>query len=91
MTPAQRETLRLLARCTMMPGGWDKRFVANLAAKPDDYELSPRQAEWVVALGYRYRRQIGRITGAIRPGPPGGSPRLTNRVLAVSAPSAPGF
>jgi hypothetical protein len=68
MTAEQRHTLRQLARCTMLPGSWDKRFVRDLIGYSDDQVLSPRQAAMVEKLSHRYRRQISRLA-------PGGQPQ----------------
>lgn len=50
--------LELLARCTFIPGSWNKRFVYALSALPQDAELSDKQAANVDRLYWRYRRQI---------------------------------
>ena len=57
MTADQRDKLDRLGRCVMLPGSWDKRFVRDLKAKPDDYELSEKQADALASLWHRYRRQ----------------------------------
>lgn len=58
MTTDQRSKLDRLARCTMMPGGWNKRFVRDLGSKPDGYELSRKQAAVLDRLVHAYRRQL---------------------------------
>ena len=45
-----------LARCTFLPGGWDKRFVRNIPA--DLNSMTEKQRWWLVSLTHRYRRQI---------------------------------
>jgi hypothetical protein len=53
-----REQINALARCTMLPGSWDKRFVRDLQAFPDGCRITPRQAEMISKLLHRYRRQL---------------------------------
>jgi hypothetical protein len=55
------EMLQGLRRCTFMPGSWDKRFVRDLASKPEDAELTEKQQEWVEKMAYKYRRQVGKV------------------------------
>lgn len=48
-----------LARCTFVPGSPDKRFAHDMTVSLRfGKELTPRQAEHVVRLAWRYRRQM---------------------------------
>jgi hypothetical protein len=58
MTPAERTCADALARCTFLPGEYNKRFARNIAALPDDKELSDKQRANLFRLVHRYRRQI---------------------------------
>lgn len=58
MTQAQRQKIIDLTRCAMQVGGYDKQFVGSMSAKPDDYELTERQARYLDSLHYKYRKQI---------------------------------
>lgn len=55
ITDDQRTKLGRLAKCTMLPGSWDKRFVRDLQGAE---ELTVNQAEQIDRLYHRYRRQI---------------------------------
>jgi hypothetical protein len=57
-TVEQREQIARLARCTMFPGSWDKRFVRSLRDAPADYLISAAQAKSIDLLYHRYRRQL---------------------------------
>jgi hypothetical protein len=52
-----REQLRHLQACTMIPGCWDKRFVADTFQK-DPAKLTENQRNQVRRLAYKYRRQM---------------------------------
>lgn len=58
MTPDQREKIRRLGGCTMLPGSAEKRFVRDMAGKPDDYELTHKQVNWLGNIWHRYRVQL---------------------------------
>lgn len=58
MTPRQKAIIRDLSRCTFLPGSFEKRFVRDMATKPDDYELSEKQAAFLDKTHHRYREQI---------------------------------
>lgn len=58
MTDAQAQLIQALARCSMLPGTFDKRFTHDLAEKPRGYALSDRQDEFVRRLAYKYRKQL---------------------------------
>lgn len=58
MNTRQRAILRDLARCKFYPGSFEKRFVHDLNAKPDSYELSDKQAAFLDKTHHRYREQI---------------------------------
>lgn len=49
-----------LARCTMLPGSWDKRFARDMAAlaAARDSTISPTQAANIDRLAWKYRRQM---------------------------------
>lgn len=53
MTARHYEALQALKQCTFLPGSWDKRFVRNLSALPQDAALTERQAANVERLAYR--------------------------------------
>jgi len=60
MTPCELLALdELRDVCFGMDRGAD-RFVGDLCAKPDEYELSPRQKWNLARLSWRYRRQLSR-------------------------------
>lgn len=60
MTPEQRRKINILwNKVTFLPGAYDKRFVGDLYSKPDDYELSDKQAAFLEKTFWRYRRQHG--------------------------------
>lgn len=61
MTPRHYESLQALKQCTFLPGSFDKRFVRDLSALPQDTELTEKQAANVERLAHRYRKQIGRV------------------------------
>lgn len=63
MTDDQRTKLGALARVTMLPGSFDKRFVRDVGGYPPGKELSGRQAELVEKLWHRYRRQLAKKGG----------------------------
>jgi hypothetical protein len=50
--------LERLARCTFLPGSFDKRFVRNLSGNRD-LALSKRQAAYLEYMHYHYRGQLG--------------------------------
>lgn len=58
MTPEQRKKINDLIRCVFLPGSYTKRFVGNMSIKPDDYELSEKQAAYLDKLHHAYRNQI---------------------------------
>lgn len=58
MTSRQKAIIRDLNRCTFLPGSYEKRFVRDMATKPDDYELSEKQAAFLDKVHHRYREQI---------------------------------
>jgi hypothetical protein len=59
MTPEQHQALQRLARCRILPGSWDKRFIRGLASMPVEHVLTARQAEVLDKLTHKYRRQLG--------------------------------
>lgn len=58
MNSLQRAKIKGLSLCTFAVGSHPKRFVADMASKPDDYQLTPRQAAYLHKLYWMYRRQI---------------------------------
>ena len=54
MTEDQKEIITSLNRCKYFPGSWDKRFVKNIA---NATTLTDKQAEWILRLLYKYRKQ----------------------------------
>ena len=62
MTDEQRDMARALGQCSFLPGSWDKRFARDMAAMAEDPDaaLTRRQAETLMEVCHRYRRQIGR-------------------------------
>ncbi len=58
-TPEERDMLDRLSKCTFVPRSWDKRFVRGLHGqiRNDSLTVTPRQAEYIGKLFYRYRRQ----------------------------------
>jgi hypothetical protein len=57
-TTEQREQVSRLARCTILPGSWEKKFVKDMLAKPDGYLISPGQVKVIDALWHKYRAQL---------------------------------
>lgn len=64
MTELQKQAIRKLSKCTMMPGTWEKRFCRDMAAKLYNDEqtnvpvtLTAKQDAALVALVHRFRRQ----------------------------------
>jgi len=52
---------KALARCTFVPGCWDKRFARAMAALADhnpDWEFTERQRASLIRLAHKYRRQV---------------------------------
>lgn len=61
MTELQILRARALAQCTFLPGHDHKRFACNMAAMADNlpnFRLTPKQAEHLSRLAWRYRRQM---------------------------------
>ncbi len=58
MTPIERAATKALARCRFQPGIMTKRFAYDMAAKPDDYELTPRQEAFLWRACWTFRRQL---------------------------------
>lgn len=54
----ERIAIENLARCTFLPGSWNKRFAKGLVALPENHALTVKQRECLWKLVYRYRRQI---------------------------------
>ena len=52
---------KALARCTYVPGCWDKRFARATAALADanpDWSFTNLQRASLIRLAHRYRRQV---------------------------------
>lgn len=65
MSAEQYQKIQALKRCTFLPGSYQKRFVRDMSAKPEDFELSEKQAVYVDKLYYMYRRQISALFPSI--------------------------
>jgi hypothetical protein len=59
-----RQMLRHLQSATMLPGCFDKRFVADIWQR-DPATLTPRQAAFARQLVWKYRRQMPRGLAAL--------------------------
>jgi hypothetical protein len=66
-TAAERLIIRQLSFVTMLPGSWDKRFARSMesrlqakAEKGETLEITEKQAEQLLRMAHRYRRQIER-------------------------------
>ena len=51
----QHERAAALARCSFLPGSWDKRFVRDVASLKTH---TPLQAANIDRLAWKYRRQL---------------------------------
>lgn len=60
MTPEQRELIDKLKQCRFAVGSYDKRFVNDMSVKPDNYQLTDKQASFLEKLAHRYRRQLAK-------------------------------
>ena len=58
MTEAEREEIKRLSRCVMLPGSRDKKFVRSLCNRTESYEITDRQREMIETLKHKYRRQL---------------------------------
>lgn len=59
MTDEQRQKINdLYQYCAFGVGAFDKRFVRNMRTKPDNYELTEKQAAFLDKTHHRYRKQI---------------------------------
>lgn len=60
MTDQEKYAARCLARCTFLPGSYNKRFARAMEALAEDEDagLTKRQRTNLWRLIYRYRRQI---------------------------------
>jgi hypothetical protein len=65
MTHLERAALNALTLCSMPPGARHKRFIRDLAALPDDTELTPRRRWYLWHLTWRYRWQVPRAYSEI--------------------------
>lgn len=65
MSPEQQQLIAALARCTLTPASWDKRFARSLERLKPETELSQKQVEQLERLRQRYRRQLHRIAPAL--------------------------
>lgn len=59
MTDEQQKWIGQLAKCSFLPGSWEKRFVHDLATFPPEKELTQRQAAALRRIAWRYRKQRG--------------------------------
>lgn len=60
MTPCEQLALQALAEAALGCFSGTKRFVCDLSAKPDGYELTARQKWNLSRLAWRYRKQLPR-------------------------------
>ncbi len=58
MTPIERAATRALAKCKFQPGIMTKKFAMDMAARADDYELTPRQEAFLWRACWTFRRQL---------------------------------
>ncbi len=56
----ERIAIEALARCTFLPGSFDKRFANSLAAKPEDFTLSVKQRQTLWKIVNKYRKRMPR-------------------------------
>ena len=77
MTPLEQRAAKALVQCSMLPASRDKHFarwVANVAEKTPQRDLS-EGARWVLwKLVWRFRRQI-RCAALLKAAAAGGEPR----------------
>lgn len=66
MTDQQQKWVQQLARCSFLPGSYEKRFVRDLEGYAPDKELTEKQAAFLEKIAYRYRVQRGE-PGMMRP------------------------
>ncbi len=60
MTPRERLALETLAHVSLGCFNQTRRFIVDVSAKPDNYELTPRQKWNLARLAWMYRRQLPR-------------------------------
>jgi hypothetical protein len=61
MTREEIHIAKMLDRCRLLPGAWNKRFIrgmASLAITSPGKELTEKQKEWLYRLLYTYRKQL---------------------------------
>ena len=64
MTREQRITALMLGKCRFLPGSFDKRFarsMRDIALYKPAQELTEKQAECLVKMAGRYRRQMAGV------------------------------
>lgn len=64
MTKIERAKAQALARCRLLPGSFDKRFIRTvnyLAANSPDHVLTEKQRWLLDVMVHRYRRQLGGV------------------------------
>ncbi len=66
MDEVRSRKVKYLARCSFLPGSYEKRFVRDMAASLDD-ELTIRQAHYIDLLYWHYRKQIAAMDGTDKP------------------------
>ena len=63
MTLLEQRAVTALARCRLLPGSWNKRFIRSLGGQPT-LNLSPKQSSCLWKLVRHYRRQLpGELVG----------------------------
>lgn len=59
MSDEQRQKIYDLSHfCKFGVGAYDKRFVRDMSTRPNDYELTEKQAAFLDKTHHRYREQI---------------------------------
>lgn len=58
MTEYQFKLIQALRKATYPVGSNVKRFVGNMAALKLEDEMTPKQVDYLLSVGYHYRRQI---------------------------------
>lgn len=67
MDEARRRKVKYLQLCTFRPGSYEKRFVRDMASRPEDELLTIKQAHYIDLLYWVYRQQIAAMRGDDKP------------------------
>lgn len=57
LTDDQKKAIASLARCTFLPGSFEKRFARDMASQVEE-GLTPKQYAFARDLIFKYRKQI---------------------------------